>query len=395
MPKLAQASLCLALVAVPCAEPAAARQAACSKTTTVHAAAQVIGARQSLLALPLDDGWQTDVSRDARHAIAAMKARLGDFVTAYLRCAPAAPDPEALERELSTLAHGKDALPKAANGYGAVLEFGVKRPADEPRLLTVTASFSIVCGSDAMLFVFAHDNGAWHEVLRWQSKPYRTVAGAFWSFGYAISPRDARGRWFVVTKSVRPWCSSTWSSIAYSVLRPVANRREPRDLRTASEWMWWGGEDFGTLTAGPAELDVRFHGTSIDDGVHNRLWIRHFRVVGNTLRRVQPVADSPRDFVDEWIVSSWQEASAWSLASRAGQLRRIHRRLHRLSYFNYASVRRCLDRPDHHQIELVHEDDPPYYVHVLGRTAYELSGIATKPDPACDGKNLMEAPDQR
>lgn len=389
MRKLAPALLGLALLAVPCAAIAAARQAACSKTAIVHGVEQAARVRERLLALPIGGEWQTDVSQDAQQAIAAMKARLGDFVTAHMRCASAAPDPDALERELSTLADTSS----GADGYGHGLEFVVKQPEGHSRLMAITAGFSIECGRDAMLFVFALDNGAWHEVLRWQSKPYRTVAGAFWSFDYAISPPDVQGHWFVATKFVSPWCSSTWSSITYSVLRPWPNRRDPRALLAASDLMWWGGGDLGTLTAGPAEFDLRFHGGSIDLGVHNRLWIRHFRVVGNALRRVQPAADSPRDFVDEWIVSSWKDASAWSAPRGSGLLRRIHGRLHRLHYFDYLSLRGCSGAPHHDQIELAHEDGRPYYLHVSGQATYELTEVAAKPDAACDGRNLLEEPE--
>jgi hypothetical protein len=95
MRKLAPALLGLALLAVPCAEIAAARQAACSKTAIVHGAEQVARARERLLALPIGGEWQTDVSQDAQQALSAIKARLGDFVTAHMRCASAAPDPDA------------------------------------------------------------------------------------------------------------------------------------------------------------------------------------------------------------------------------------------------------------------------------------------------------------
>jgi hypothetical protein len=387
---------CLALLVATSA--AMGRGATCSKSAVAAAAKRVDTARAALLALPVGDGSQTDVSPRARRAIAAAKARLGDFVTAYMRCASQDSDPKLLELELSALARPStraDEVPKEAGLYGQELWFAATKPTSQPRLVAITASFSIECGGDAMLLVFAPDHGTWREALRWQSKPYRTVAGAFWSFGYALSPPDRLGRWFVVTKSVSPWCSSTWSTITYSILRPLPHRREPRALLTGADSIWWGAEDFGTLTARPTSVDLRFHAGSIDLGILNRLWIRHFSVVGDAVRRVQPVALSPADFVDEWIVSHWRDASAWSAKQKTGTLRPLHRRLHKLHSFDYVSVHRCSDRPDHHQIELAHEDDPPYYFHVLGQAAYELSAIATKPDAACSGKNLIEEPDGR
>jgi hypothetical protein len=43
------------------------------------------------------------------------------------------------------------------------------------------------------------------------------------------------------------------------------------------------------------------------------------------VRRVDPVALSPRDFVDEWLTRAWNESAAWS-ASPA--LQQWHRKLH-------------------------------------------------------------------
>jgi hypothetical protein len=388
--------VCLALLAATSA--AMGREATCSIGALAAAAKRVDIARAALSALPVGDGFQTDVSPRARRGIAAMKARLGDFVDASMRCTPQVSDPTAIDRQLSALAHASaraDEPPKEAGLYGQELSFAAAKPADQPRLIAITASFQIECGSDAMLFVFAPDHGIWREALRWQNKPYRTIAGAFWSLDYAISPPDRLGRWFVVTKSVSPSCSSTWSTITYTILRPLPHRRGPRALLTGSDSMWCGSEDFGTLTARPTSVDLRFHAASIDSGLHNRVWIRHFTVIGNAVRRVQPVAVSPGDFVDAWIVSSWRDASAWSAKRAAGTLRRSHRRLHKLRYFDYVSIRRCSDGPDHHQIELAHEDDPPYYFHVLGQTTYEMFAVATKPDVACNGENLIENPQSR
>jgi hypothetical protein len=63
----------------------------------------------------------------------------------------------------------------------------------EQKLIAVKAGFDIACGSDTMLLVFAPEGDSWKEVLRWQSQPYKTVAGAFEAFDYGISPSDESG----------------------------------------------------------------------------------------------------------------------------------------------------------------------------------------------------------
>src|SRR6185437_14856484 len=102
--------------------------------------------------------------------------------------------------------------------------------APQPGLITVVARFGIECGDDAMLMIFERRGNAWVETLRTTGAPYETVAGGWGTFGYGISPRDRDGHWFVVTKNIAPWCSSTWSEIRYAVLRPGADARHPRTL---------------------------------------------------------------------------------------------------------------------------------------------------------------------
>jgi hypothetical protein len=201
----------------------------CSRPEISRTAEQVDLARKALLSLPVGDGLQNDVSPEAQQTIGLMKRRLGDFVGAYMRCLPAAADSKTIDRDLSGLTHalylgsriyGPGELPKEAGNYGFQLRFDVKTRPGAPSAVGVAADFQIECGWDAMLLVFVRKRGSWTEVLRWQSKPYAAVDGAFEAFGYAISPPDGTGRWFVVAKHIAPWCTSNWSAIVYSVLRP-------------------------------------------------------------------------------------------------------------------------------------------------------------------------------
>ena len=55
----------------------------------------------------------------------------------------------------------------------------------------------------------------------------------------------------------------------------------------------------------PVDVPVEFTARSIDSGVHNREAVRHYLIDGDRVRRVDPVALSPRDFVDEWLTRGW------------------------------------------------------------------------------------------
>jgi hypothetical protein len=384
-----------------------ARAGGCSEPDIARAAGQIDLARKALIALPVGDDRQTEVSPQAQQAISRMKDSLAAFVGAYMRCAPPDRDAATIQQDLDRLAHAyrlenkgeghiyrSDELPKDFDRYGFEFDFTVKRWNGHPDIVGIVPGFEIECGWDAMLLVYTSSDDAWQESMLWQSKPYQSVAEAFGSFDYAISPADDSGNWYVLTKTVAPWCSSAWSTISYAALRPGPVASEPKILYQGKDSIWWGNKDFGKLVADKTEFDVRFHAESIDTGVHNRVWIRHFKIAGDTVRRIQPVALTPRDFADEWIASLWQDASQWTSPEARGRLSPWHLRLHKIRFFDYDSVRYCADRPDHYQVALLNEDEQPaYYLSVTGQTEYLMTGVSAKPDPACNGENVLDTMD--
>jgi hypothetical protein len=377
--------------------------AICSQGDVAPAAERVTATRNTLLALPIGDGQQTDVSAAARQAIASMKQGLDELLRAYVRCQPQSLDAKKADADLAKLV-----LPAPApqgvlvNGkrvpdddhYGYQVSFDARRPASQHDLLAIAVRFQIECGEDAVLTIFAFANGTWTEVLRAQSKPYTSISAAWASFDYVISPSDDSGRWYVLTKTVAPWCSSTWSMIDYSVLRPAPQTIDPKMLLSRSDSIWWGSDDFGTLTANKNDFDIRFHAESIDTGVHNRVWVRHFRIEGDTIERIPPVALSPRDFVDEWIVSPWDEAMAWSNRSAKPDLAKMHAKLSQHKFhdsFNYDSATRCPGPAPLYQIAVdSDETNENFYFVVSGDGGYRMDAVSTTPAPSCRGPNILD-----
>ena len=364
------------------------------------AAAHVTAVRKTLFALPVGDGMESDVSPAGQSAIAAMKLRLDDFVSAYLRCQPQSLNPSRAITDLAKFIPPALADPGVVvNGkrvpgdhnYGYQMDFEVRRPRSQPDLAAVTAKFQIECGEDTVLMIFAFGKGAWREILHAQSKPYKSIADAWATFDYAISPADDQGKWYVLEKSIAPWCSSTWSTIRYAVLRPGPASVNPKVVLSRSDSIWFGGDDVGTLKAERNNFEVRFHAESIDTGVHNRVWVRHFRIDDNSIRRIAPVALSPRDFVDEWIVSPWDEAIGWSVDSP--NLARMHARLSQHKYhdsYNYDSAIRCPGAHPHYQIAVdSDETNENFYFLVSGDLDYRMEAISMAPNPSCRGPNIL------
>ncbi len=75
----------------------------------------------------------------------------------------------------------------------------------------------------------------------------------------------------------------------------------------------------------PVDVLIEFMQRSIDGVVFNRKAIRHFLIERDRVRRVEPVALSPRDFVDEWLTRSWGESEGWSSFPEAlGWHKKLH-----------------------------------------------------------------------
>jgi hypothetical protein len=227
-----------------------------------------------MLALPVGAS-DPAISGAADQAILEIKICLSQLVQAYMACVPVAsvPSPERIKSDLSELTRKSVSNKRQPDDLGK-FGFGLRFDGD---------------------------------------------------FLYGSSPPDRSRAWYVIVTYIAPWCSSTWSLIHYEVVRPARDNSKQAVLLEQSEDVWSGGDDFRTLVVKPAEFELRFDGSSIDQDVQNRAVVRRFEIVGNHFRRLQPVALSPRDFVDEWIVSPWEQAAQWSAASSGEALQNARR----------------------------------------------------------------------
>lgn len=370
---------------------AGAASAACSQADVARAAAKVIETRTALRAIHVDD-METDVPQAALMAVLDMKMRQTDLIDAEMACAAAEPDMTVVQAALVRDSGGAAAAD--AQGYGAIVDYDLKRwPGG---LIGVVARTSIQCGSDAGLFVFARRGGVWREALRWYAPPYKDISGAWEAFDYKISPPDAHGQWFVAATNIKPWCSSTWSEIRWGILKRISPISDPAEgtvlLAEATEEIWWGNDDTGRIKVGPNDAEFRWHGSSIDNGVHNREFIRHFRIDGNLATRVAPIAASPRDFVDEWMVTPWYVASNWTAPAGRKPLEARHESLLKDHAFDFGSILKCADRPDHVQVQLTKDDKPAWYFQVAGTNGdYRMNAVSRRADARCRGANLLDS----
>lgn len=322
-------------------------------------------------------------------AIVVLKQRLARLVDVQMACldsaAPAAAQLDAaLARAAQTLTvrHSASRPADSPDGAEAAVRFTTTTLHDGV-LLGVVTDFDIPCGVDAQWQLFAKSADGWSEALRWTAPRYDRVDGAWWSFQGVVSPRDGDGRWTAAAKHVRPWCSSTWSSIDYAVMRPGERAERPQVLLSGNDSLWWGGEDMGRLSLDTRHFELRFHAASIDPGVHNREFIRRFDLTATPPRRVPPLADSARDFVDEWLISPWSQARHWTAPSAAMDMQRLHEQWQQRrkdGLLEFAPTRRCSDSA----VEVtVQSDDGAGYFAVGGGANFRLYRVSDKPNEKC------------
>ncbi len=358
----------------------------CTADTRIRAAAALAGPLEIVQrAVAENETGNPDLDSETAAAIAALKQQLPAFVDAHITCMDN--NPRVLQRFEHALADALRAAPAAGFASTATVpQEALPRFASgmQGEFLSVVAQIGIPCGSDALWLLYAPQGGGWRRVLQLTSAPYTRIDGAWEAFQHAVSPRDADGRWFAAVSHIRPWCSSSWSTVDYTVLRPGADADRPFVVLSSSDSLWWGGDDVGRLNVDVGHAELRFRGASVDPGVHNREFIRRYDVSGTTPLRVAPVADSPRDFVDEWIVSAWAAARLWSNDASATALKRAHEQMQvarKGASFELGDTTACAD--DAVQVELRDGDDTSWFFRVAGRSDYRMVAVAAQPDPQC------------
>jgi len=203
-------------------------------------------------------------------------------------------------------------------------------------LLLVTTGVGIVCSEDESVYGYRRIGDHWRRV--WESEqndyqhytPQHINAVHVWQSYNAGKPTGLN---YILTLGNEWGCASAWHTVYYRIWR--VDSSGSTILVDESGDGYARGKDFivGSIVNSPMHFDgpldaiIEFTQRSVDSGVHNREAIRHFLIDGDHVRRVAPVALSPRDFVDEWMTQPWTESQAWSESS-ASNLSTWHRTLH-------------------------------------------------------------------
>lgn len=401
-------------------------QDTCSQPRQKESAAAVASIRMKLRSVKLEE-MDTNVPETAQQLIPQLKSALAQTSRAVLACHNSAIDPHALESEIAILLHANPPQPPpnsvVKNGdprypewlsekYGSNLLVSVRRP--QPQLLSVQFQFHIECGDDTALVLFEQQGTQWHEKLVWQAPPYKEISGAFGDFFLtSILSGDAPGTWKVVAAHGTPWCTSRFSGFDLDVLAPSSD--DPDHPRV----VWHTQRGYSRfdyeprLRAAGDTFELRLHDDEMVfdlDDAFERLVVYRYRVSGDKVTRIEPVAAHARGFVEEWLNMPWEEAAAQSDPAQAGKLQAVHKQ-YEVSFKNTddytnwrsGSVQAC-NTYDRFQVIMTTERDrivpgkpggestpgPTYYFQLQQDNGYRLLAITATPDPSCTGPDLMK-----
>ncbi len=356
----------------------------------------------------------------------ALKDALARTADAALACASQSANPVMLQDDLAKALHANPPQPPSGTSisnndprytevlgsYGHNLLVQVSRPINVSGLLTVQFSINIECGDDNMLLVYALRDGSWKRQLRWQANRLDQIPDAFGDFFLTAFLSGQNGEWRAVVAHGTPWCASRMSAFDIDVLAPSANADTPRIVwHTRRDYSRGDGEI--TLKATDNTFDLRLNADEmefVESGFERRV-IYRYQVWENNVKRIGPMANHARGFVEEWISAPWEESRNLTASENISDLEKVHKEFSPpikpddKQFLSHASgpVRACT-ASGVFQVEMNSSLEtivpgkpggdskplPSHYFHIReGKDGYTMLSAPTKPDPACTGPDLM------
>ena len=262
-------------------------------------------------------------------------------------------------------------------GYLSKLELRQKG-----RLLAHITGVGIECGFDESVYLFGHSSEGWRRV--WQSEQNDYTEGQYKPQtirSVQLSPYNRANDYLITSVGIVPWCSSTWHDVYYRVFRPGLDL-EAKPLVDGAVFANVNSPPEGAITAQDALVEYTI---TRSDGNFRRA-VRHYEISGDRAVLTDPLALSPRAFVEEWMDLAWKEAGGrWTEDARRKQLRDWHENGGKDARYAFPTMH-CAAAPDLWQVQF--EYDPPkkpVYFLVRWRPPYRFTmvGVSDRADARC------------
>jgi hypothetical protein len=326
-------------------------------------------------------------TRGATPDLTVVKHRLRDWVESRLTQFPADGDTIVLAAELhaglrDTELFCNDDAECFPSSLGFLDEIQVNR---EREFLIISTAVGIWCGYDYSAYLYQWMGSRWQR--RWDNEQNTYTPNGYLPqiiHAIHISRPDRDGDRLLVSLGSRPGCASAFQPVYFRLWRLPANRAPSRPSLDRSELVSVDGDPpiRGVLTAD--DLSIDFTKGGVGYGSSHKA-IRHFTISGAVAKQTDPIAPTPRDFVEEWLSLPWEESAQ---RSESPALKEWHFKLHHtddMGDFPDPPLR-CASTPDLWQIATHLHETPKVYYLVRWREPLQFTmvGISDQAFPSCN-----------
>ena len=266
------------------------------------------------------------------------------------------------------------------NALGYLDDIEVNR---EGEFLIVKTAVGIFCAFDYSAYVYTWKSGAWQRV--WENEQNTYTEEKYLPQlidAVHISPPDKDGNRLFLTIGSRSGCIPAYIPVYYRVWQVSADYSTSKLLVDGKETALDGYPAI-LGKVGPDDVLLEFSVGGLGYGDSHKV-VRHFEIRDQKAKQVDPIATTPRDFVEEWFSAEWTQSS---LRSQSPSLKQWHTKLHRtdgMGDFPDPAMR-CKSGPDLWQIGTHFHEGPKTYYLVRWRPPYSFTmvNVSARPFPDC------------
>jgi hypothetical protein len=228
-----------------------------------------------------------------------------------------------IERRLNAAGIRFSANPdKETRPYGLIDKVEVVRPAQHPELLVVTFHFNLGGNVDSSLSLFGHHQSGWELLLREDH-----TVGPKWAYTWhSATPEfthsDKDGSFVMMLSSDSDRSADGYHGIEVELFRFDGALRSHRIFKQ----QFTGKNHQIALDPDGFRLEVAAFTHDTSQG-GCRPYPYHYRVNGDEVTRISPIALSAHDFVEEWGNLPWDEAVRWTDTKNADSLQQWHEKV--------------------------------------------------------------------
>jgi hypothetical protein len=192
--------------------------------------------------------------------------------------------------------------------------------------LIIQTAIGIFCGYDYSAYIYRWTGNGWRRIFAAEQTTY-TERGYRPQMLHSIhvSEPDAAGNRMILTLGSQPGCAAAYQPAYFRVFPMNARFEVQRPVLDGSELIFVASEPPITGRILPDDLMVEFDAGGTGYGEPHKA-VRHFELRNGRATQVDPIAPTPRDFVEEWISMAWSQGAKYS---ESPALQQWHVKVHR------------------------------------------------------------------